>query len=270
MNNITELPSERQCHKNFYRSIWGDYCCPNKCGNGVTFRSKYEYCPCCQQKFYVKAETIFSGSNLSYRQIYLLIYCWQRKLGIGAIKELSGLSYPAIRRWLSRFRQSLPKTTNRLLGAIEVDESFFGRLRSTCNHLVIGGVSRGNGRLGQGLALAIIPDRGRSSVESFITKRIDRDSLVITDALGSYNELPLLGYEHDFCNHSLGHFGPTNQIESVWSALKRHLRHTYRDLSFPMKELKLILREWECRHNRPELFYNVDNYLTYAGCSRLV
>lgn len=42
----------------------------------------------------------------------------------------------------------------------------------------------------------------------------------------------------------------------------------YRDLTFSVRDLELILREWENRHNNPELFYNEDDYLKMA-CSGL-
>lgn len=76
-NSIVDLPSEYHCHRNFYKIIWGDLTC-SKCGTkGIKFRSNYEYCPHCKHKSSVKAKTIFKGSNLSFRQIYLLIWCWQ-------------------------------------------------------------------------------------------------------------------------------------------------------------------------------------------------
>lgn len=66
----------------------------------------------------------------------------------------------------------------------------------------------------------------------------------------------------------IGIFGPTNQIECVWSVIKRHIRRVHRVLAFSHEELALILKEWEMRHNRPDLFYNVDNYL--FTCSGLL
>lgn len=54
----------------------------------------------------------------------------------------------------------------------------------------------------------------------------------------AYEELLLLGYNHEACNHSQGHFGPTNEIEGFWSILKRHLRKLYGCI--PTKHLELI------------------------------
>ena len=106
-------------------------------------------------------------------------------------------------------------------------------------------------------------------------------SFIATDGLDSYNELGCLGYDwvscnhnvgigYDWvsCNHNVGIFGPTNRIECLWSVIKRHMRRVHRVLSFTHEELSLILREWEMRHNRPDLFYNVDNY--FFTCSGLL
>lgn len=84
----------------------------------------------------------------------------------------------------------------------------------------------------------------------------------------SYKELPLLGYKWKACDRSIGFFGPTNHIENLWSVNKRTPRYIYRDLTFDLNDLELILREWGNRYNNPDLFYNEDNHLKTA-CSEL-
>ena len=99
---------------------------------------------------------------------------------------------------------------------------------------------------------------------------IKKGSLVITDGFGGYNEVPSLGYDWYACNHAIGFFGPTNHIENLWSVIKRALRYIYRDLTFSLEDLSLILREYETRYNEPEVFYNVDSYLKMRACSKFV
>ena len=84
MKSLTDIPSEYKCHQNFYRMVWGDLAC-KECGNkGLLFRKTYEYCPHCKKKYSVKADTsLFKFCNLSFRQIYALIWCWQHKCSIG-------------------------------------------------------------------------------------------------------------------------------------------------------------------------------------------
>ena len=265
-NSIVDLPSEYHCHRNFYKIIWGDLTC-SKCGTkGIKFRSNYEYCPHCKHKSSVKAKTIFKGSNLSFRQIYLLIWCWQRRYGIKESCEIVGISYPTIERWYERFRASLPEPDEVLEDIVEIDGSFFGKKKYKKQKLVAGAINPGSHQL----VLKVVYSRDSEAVEDFVKAYIKKGSLIRTDGLKSYNNESLEGYDHESCNHEEGIFGITNHIENAWSVIKRSLRHIYRDLTFDLNKLNLILREWENRYNYPELFYNVDSYLKLRGCSKLV
>jgi hypothetical protein len=163
-----------------------------------------------------------------------------------------------------------------LVGEVEIDESFFGKRRfnrynpdtgqlvkgQTC---IIGAIERGTHRV----KLQIIPDRERETVERFVRSNIRVGSHTLTDSLWSYNELPYLGYTWDFCNHARGHFGPTNQIENLWSVMKRQLRQVYGTLSFSLTDWNYILNERQIRQNEPDIMYNVDNYLRRVCSGKL-
>lgn len=267
MNSLTDLPDEFHCHRNFYKLIWGELTCKH-CGRaGIKFRKNYEYCPHCKRKYSVKADTtLFRGCNLNFRQIFTLIWCWQKKCSIGEIINIIGIAYPTVNRWLERLRKALPECIDVLDEETEVDGSFFGRKKYGKQRLVIGAISPKNNHI----RLRIIPKRNREYVEQFIKDSVKAGSTVFTDGFRGYNELPLLGYEWKACDHSVGFFGPTNHIEALWSQIKRALRYIYRDLTFSLKNLELILKEYENRHNNPELFYNVDSYLKSCGCSKFV
>lgn len=266
MNSLTDLPTEYHCHRNFYAIIWGDTTCC-KCGKrGVKFKNNYEYCSNCKSKYSVKSETIFKGSNLSFRQIYSLIWCWQKKYGIQEIITIVGISYPTIERWFRRFRAALAPSDVVLEDIVEIDGSFFGRLKYGSQKLVAGAINPGSKQI----VLKLVTERDSEAVEDFVNAYIKKGSLIRTDGLGSYNPVSLAGYDHERCDHDNFYFGPTNHIENLWSVIKRALRHIYRDLTFKIKDLNLILREWENRYNNPDLFYNVDNYLKARACSKFV
>jgi len=81
-----------------------------ECGNkGLLFRKTYEYCTHCKKKYSVKAYTsLFKFfCNLSFRQIYTLIWCWQYKCSIGEIRNILGLSYLTVSKWLRKLRQTI-------------------------------------------------------------------------------------------------------------------------------------------------------------------
>lgn len=243
MNSLAELPSELKCHHELHKILWGTVKCPD-CKHRLLYRKNYEYCPCCHKKTSVRAESAFRNSKLSFRQIWAMIWLWQHGASIGEMKRQLNLSYLTVRRWLKKLRTLLPEDrTAPLYSEVEVDESFFGKRKFGKQRLVIG------------------------AIERFIKHSIAPGSLIATDSLQSYNELHLLGYEHEDCNHEVGIFGPTNHIEGLWSAIKRHIRRVHGNLSFSQHDFILLLREHQLRHNQPELFYNVTNYI-FACCSR--
>lgn len=263
MNSLAELPSELKCHHELHKILWGTVRCPD-CDHRLLYRKNYEYCPCCHKKTSVRVESAFRNSKLSFRQIWAMVWLWQHGASTGEIRRQLDLSYLTVRRWLKKFRLLLPEDkTAPLYGEVEVDESFFGKRKFHKQRLVIGAIERHTGRI----KLQIITDRTRSTCESFIERSIAPGSLIATDALGSYNELHLLGYEHEDCNHEVGIFGPTNRIEGLWSVIKRHIRRVHGNLSFSYEDFRYLLREHQLRHNQPELFYNVTNYI-FTCCSK--
>lgn len=265
-DTLLEIPDEIGCRKRFHECIYGDCSC-KECGEeGLYFdHCNYVYCPHCKKKYSMKADTpVFNHSNLTFKQIFILVFCWQKQFGIGETRYSTGLSYPSIRKWFTRLRMALAPSECILDGEVEIDGSYIGK-RKARQHLVAGLLEVGTNRL----VLTRRLSKDRETVEATIQQYVKSGTYIYTDELGSYNELHLLGYHHDTTNHSKWEFGITNRIEAVWSSLKRALNHIYRCLSFSEYELDLILREYELRYNSPVLFYNVNNYLKLCGCSKL-
>ena len=263
MNSLASLPSERQCHIQLFKLVHGSSRCPN-CAERLLFRRAYAWCRVCRTKHSVRAITWFRGSNLSLQKLWLLIWCWQRQKSTGTAVDITGVSYPTVRRWFRRFRSLVPESTLQLSGIVEVDESFFGRQKFGNQTIVVGAIERDTRRV----RLQIVPDRAQDTLELFLTRTVDRNAHLTTDAHSGYHDLEFYGYSHERCNHSNGHFGPTNMIENFWGVLKRSLRRLYGKLT--LADLEYILKEWEQRQNNPTLFYTVDNYLRATLCSGLV
>ena len=91
-------------------------------------------------------------------------------------------------------------------------------------------------------------------------------SLVLRDGFSGDTELPAIGYEALAGNRSSGFYEATDQLETLSSVVKRAQRYIYRDLTFDLNDLGLVLREYENRYNNPDLFYNVDSYLKARAC----
>lgn len=263
MNSLATLPRQRQCHIQLFKIVHGTSTCPD-CKGGLLFRRTYVWCKSCRVKHYVRAITWFRGSNLPLQKLWLILWCWQKQKGVGTTVDIAGVSYPTVRRWFRRFRALVPKTTLQLSGIVEVDESFFGRKKYGHQAIVVGVIERDTRRV----RLQIIPDRAQDSLEGFLSSTVQRGAHITTDAHSGYSDLEFYGWSHERCNHSNGHFGPTNMIENFWGVLKRSLRRLYGKLT--LTDLRNILREWEQRQNQPALFYTVDNYLRATLCSEFV
>lgn len=255
MTSIRQLPTEAKCRQIIHKLVLGTGSrCPG-CHGRMKRSQDYYWCKPCRRKVRPKALTWLYGMKLSYRQLLVLIWCWQRKLPPGPVREFTGLSYVTIARWSWRFRQHLPQDGTMLEGVVEVDEAFFGRRKYGNQLLVVGAVERG-GRL----KLQIIADREQDTLEAFLLAQVSTSSQVCTDGWSSYQDIQFYGYDHWTCNHSKYEFGLTNVIESVWSAAKRQLRRMYGKLN-NHRYLETFMREWEARYNFPELFKNPTDYL---------
>lgn len=263
MTSLTNIPGEARCKQLVHRLLTNKTTCVN-CGGSLSWRREYGWCRGCRTKVRPKAATWFRGSNLSYRQVFLLLWCFQNRQSPGTARLVTGVSYTTVRRWYWRFRAHLPETSVELSGLVEVDESFFGKQKYGRQTLVVGAIERDTRRC----RLKVIPDRAQDTLELFLTGTVARSSLLLTDAHAGYHDLEFYGYNHERCNHSQGHFGPTNQIENLWGVMKRYLKKLYG--CTPTKQLHLICNEWMARQNSPWLFASPQNYLKATVCSGLV
>jgi ISXO2-like transposase domain len=256
MTSLAKVPGEARCKQTILKLLNGSSNC-TRCKGKLSFQREYGWCRVCRLKVRPKASTWFRGSKLSYRQLFVLLWCWQHRQSPGTACLVVGVSYTTVARWYWRFRALLPKNdgSELLSGIVEADEAYFGKKRYGNQTIVMGAIERDSSKL----KLAVIPDTEQDSLEGFLETHVARQSLVVTDYHLGYNDLEFLGYAHERFNHSKGHFAGTNHIESNWSAMKRYLRKLYGCI--PTKRLKLILSEWMARHNLPELFTNPTNFL---------
>ena len=258
MSSLADIPNENKCKQMLYE-ITHDGLVTCGCGNRIIWKmaNNYGWCKACRSKHSPKGSCWLSGTKLSCRKIFLLAFYFIHRQSPGSAISATGLSYTTIKRWYGLFREHLPvePTNTKLSGIIEVDEAYFGKKRYSNQVIVIGAIERDT----RYLKLQIIADTERESLEQFIEDNIQIGSLVVTDCNPGYIELPLLGYEHEFWNHSKGHFAGTNHIEQVWSAMKRYMRKLYGCI--PTRDLKLILNEWMIRHGRPNMFNSPEELL---------
>ena len=255
MTSLADIPGEARCKQLIYELVTKQKH-HRECGERISWKREYGWCRTCRVKIRPKASTWFRGSNLSYRHLFFLLSAWQSRQSPGAARAATGLSYPTIQRWYARFREQLPPDGGELLsGVVAVDESWFGKKRHGGQTIVMGGIEVDTRRL----RLQVIPDTEQDSIELFLQAWVTRESHLITDCAAAYNCVEWLGYTREAYNHSIGHFGQSNHIECIWSAMKRHMRKLYGCI--PTTYLQSILNEWMARHNQRSLFESPLAYL---------
>ncbi len=261
MNKLPKFSSNKKCWMILNKLVFGEQCqCPG-CEALLQARyvRKYLWCGGCRRKF---RPTAYKGSwlygmKLGPKQLFVLLWCWQQKKSPDTACLLASVSYTTVQRWYSRFRARIPDESAAILtGLVQIDESYFGKLKSRQPQTIVVGAIEPHTRK---VMLRITNSRGRDALEQFVTDNVAQGTLVVSDKWYAYQELPLLGYEHESWNHSTGQFAGTNQIEGLWSSIKRYLRKLYGCV--PTKNLQVILNEWMARQNSKELFASPQNYL---------
>ena len=167
---------------------------------------------------------------------------------IGVNKNTAALFYHRLRQIIAvRIEDDSP-----LHGEIELDESYFGgarkgkRGRGAAGKTPVFGILKRGGRV----YTKMIPNARTATLLPIIQAKVELDSVVYTDALGSYDILDVSGFHHHRINHSkafsAGSGRHINGIENFWNQAKRHLRK-YNGI--PKQNFHLFLKECEWRFN---------------------
>lgn len=220
--------------------------CP-KCKKETVFyrvsnRSAYA-CKLCGWHVYPLAGTIFEKTStpldLWFFAMYLMIHT---RSGTSAkqLERMLGVTYKTAWRIFKQIRMLMANTDSTLLdGTVEIDETFIGgkgKNRMSKRHgnekpkeIVMGMLKR------EGKAyLKHIPNTGKWTLLQQIKDHIDPHARVITDEYRGYTQLKYHGYKHDFVKHKetyvIGDIY-TQNIENLWSILKRGIYGVYRIVS---------------------------------------
>lgn len=269
MSTIPKFASNKKYWLLINRLVFGEKVCCPQCHQELQERyaRRYLWCGVCRRKYRATSYRggWLYGMKLQPRQLFIMLWCWQAKKSLEATMLKAEVSYPTAARWFSRFRAHVPDTTPLLEGMVQADESYFSKQKSKqAAYIVTGAVEPGDGgRLALRITGTHHTGRGREVLEQFIQDTVRVGSLVVTDKWWAYDELPLLGYEHESHNHSKGDYANTNAAERIWSVAKRHMRKLYgqRILTHQLEDL---CREWMARANRPELFTNPETFLRFT------
>lgn len=203
------------------------------------------------------AGTIFEKSTTPLQYwFYAIFVMTMTRSGVSA-KQLQrelGVTYKTAWRMMKQIRLLMANVdTNLLSGTVEVDESYFGgkTKRGTWgggveNKEIVMGIVERKGKA----YLKHIPDSSKYTLLTQIKEHVDPQARVITDQFKAYVGLNKLGFVHDSVNHQETYVVGdiyTQNIEGLWSILKRGIYGVYRVVS--KKYLQAYIDEYAWRYN---------------------
>lgn len=253
---IESMPTEEICREYLAKQRWDDgkaicvYCGHEKC---YVVENKRRYkCAKCKIKFAVTVGTIFESSNVPLSKWFMAVYLLaSHKKGISSYQLGKDIGVSQKSAWfmLHRVRELMRlKKPVILEKVVEIDESYIGgkvtnmsksrrkklreekRTYSTKN-MVIGLLQRD----GQLTLKAMGKNNDGSVLRPVVIENVDKDALIITDGLHSYDGLDKHFKGHEIVHHKeqeyvRGQFH-TNSIEGAFSLLKRSILGIYHQTS---------------------------------------
>jgi transposase-like protein len=269
------FPDETAARLYFENGRWasGKYC-PH-CGSFsvsecVDHKPMAYRCKDCRKHFSVRTGTVLEQSRLPLQKWLMAIYMMTTaRKGIPSTQMARELGITQKSAWFlaqrireTWFAQSSEITEagggNKLSGEVEVDETFIGGKEK--NKHANKKLHQGRGAVGKSIVVGVkqrggdviashISNTSAPTLQGFIGKNVEAQSIVYTDNFKSYNGLK--GYTHLSVNHSVGEYvreqAHTNGIESFWALLKRGYYGVYHHMSH--KHLHRYVNEFSFRHN---------------------
>lgn len=273
------FPDEDACAAYLVEHRWPDseIACP-RCGSTRVYDLKTRKwnweCPDCRQggayRFSHIAGTIFENTNKPLREWFRVIHLMlTSKKGISALQVFRYMgfgSYKTAWYMCHRVRAGLAQEDFRkLMGIVEVDETFVGGKAANRHKDKRGGSGRGGIGSGKKPVVGAVERKGKvvarvidtvsgDILRSFVRGAVsEKVSLLVTDEWVGYRGLDA-EYPHEVIKHTAGQYVVgaihTNTIEGFWSIFKRGVVGTFHKVS--AKYLPLYVAEFQFRYNNRE------------------
>lgn len=277
--------TEQICRDYLEKARWGDTLTCPRCGSYKAYKfsdGKLFKCGDCRRQFTVRVGTIFEDSKLPLQKWFLAVYlATSLKKGISSVQLSKYLGITQKSAWfmLHRIRYAIETGNGNLLsGEVEIDETYVGGKSANRAYeavkpkqVVFGMVERGGN-----VKIKHVKSSGARVLLPTIKDNVKQGSVVYSDQWQAYKTLDRRGYQHDVVNHGEQQYVVgriyTQNIENVWSQLKRSVYGVYHQIS--PKHLQKYCSEVEYRYNTRKLtdierfeawFSRTNVKLTYKG-----
>lgn len=228
----------------------------------VTGRPAYA-CDRCGHHEHPMAGTIFQNTRVPLIDWFHAIWLMSmNKAGTSAeqLKREIGVTYKTAWRMLHQIRSMMEAPDEQLTGEVEIDETFihpnpykrstagkkFGYDARRTGSVIFGMVQRGGS-----VKVWHVQSTGARVLQPLIKQHVAPGTLIHSDGWTAYRKLPTMGFAHRWTDHGKGEYytpeSYTQNIENVWSHLKRGIKGVYRNVSD--KYLQLYAQEYAWRYS---------------------
>ena len=219
-------------------------------------------CRPCKAEFTVRTASIYERSSVPlHKWLYAIYLVVTARKGISSLQLSKEIGVTQKTAWflLGRLREACAGDLEKLRGTIEVDETFIGGKYAnmhqskrpgygnnlTDNKTAVVGARQRGGRL----KARAVPNTTAKTLQGFVAEVAEPGSKVFTDDAAMYKDMP--NVRHASVKHSLGEYVRgrvhTNNMEGVWSVLKRSINGTWHHVS--AKHLQRYIDEAAFRLN---------------------
>lgn len=201
-------------------------------------------CSGCGHQVSPTAGTIFHKSRTPLTDWFYAIWMMSNnKTGVPAtqlVREL-GVTYKTAWRMMHQIRKLMEAPEGLLSGEVEIDETFIhaNSFKRSSARRRYGYDARRTGEIVFGIVQREGPVKvwhvratGARVLQPLIREHVASGTLIHTDGYKGYRTLPAMGFEHRWTDHGAGQYytpdSSTQNIENVWSHLKRGIKGVYR------------------------------------------